>query len=273
MMVDRRTVWRTDRPSLATAWAERGMRVLVPDLRGHGESGPNASTGGSWSYEQMIEDVSHYLALAAGIAPGLPLVLAGNSLFGHLALAYLGMHQDTRVDAMVGFAVNIWNQRWNASAARGIAKQALVAVSRVVVDRVGYLPARRAGLGTEDESHAYWSCMLRWVPGNRWDSLAGIDYAAGLARVSCPFLHVVSDGDRLLCHPDDALLFSGALPNREVLRLGPGTFEESAGLRELAFRPPGHVEMVAHPRCLPLWRHTADWALSKISDRGCTRRR
>jgi len=255
MMVDRRTVYRADRTSLAGTLRDAGMRVLVPDQRGHGASRSDASgPGASWTYDELVSDVGVYLELARALAPSLPVVLVGNSLFGHVALSYLGMHPDTPVTAVVGFAVNIWNRRWTASRARWWTKRALLAASVPVVTGLGYLPVRRLGLGSEDEPRDYWRSMWRWVPGNRWDGDDGTDYAALLPRVRARVLVVVSDGDRLLSHPDDALLFTRALPSREVVRLCPQCAVET--LRSLA---PGHVEMVASPRCAPLWQYVAHW--------------
>ena len=70
MMVDRRTVSRADGPSLCGTLCERGFRVLVPDLRGHGASGPTASDGADWSYHELVSDVGEYVDLAVTTVPG-----------------------------------------------------------------------------------------------------------------------------------------------------------------------------------------------------------
>ena len=259
MMVDRRTIYRQDRPSLCGTLSDHGFRVLALDLRGHGGSGPSVARGGSWSYDDLVADVGVYLRHARALAPELPIGLVGNSLFGHLTLAWLGLHPEAPVAAVVGFAVNIWNRRWDASSWRGAVKRALLSTSRPLAQGLGRLPVRRLGLGQVDEPLSYWRTMLA---RDRWGSPAGVDYAVNLPRVQAPFLHVLSDGDRLMSHPDDALLFSASLPAREVLRLGKGCREPNLlGLR------PGHVEMVASPRFEPLWRHTAGWLASKLSPR------
>jgi predicted alpha/beta hydrolase len=254
MMVDRRSIWREDRPSLAATLCDEGHRVLALDLRGHGASGPTAAEGASWSYDDLLGDVGLYVAHAAEVAPGLPIVLVGNSLFGHLALAWLGLHPDAPVAAVVGFAVNIWNRRWTPDRTRWWKKLAVIAASAPVTMALGRLPVRRLGLGTADEPLAYWRQMFDWVPHDRWTGSQG-DYAALMSRVKRPFLHVVSDGDRLLCHPDDALPFGAALgEHRRFLRLG-----ARCDVPELRGLEPGHVEMVSSPRCEPLWRWTARW--------------
>ena len=45
MMVDRRT-YRPGRAGLARTLVDAGFRVLLPDLRGHGRSGPTPREGG-----------------------------------------------------------------------------------------------------------------------------------------------------------------------------------------------------------------------------------
>ena len=114
---------------------------------------------------------------------------------------------------------------------------------------------------SDDEPAAYWRALTDAVRCGRWRADDGHDYGAHLGRVRPPLLQVVSDGDRLLAAPDDALAFTAEVPRREVLRLGKGCTVPA--LRGLA---PGHVEMVAHPRCLPLWRHVARWCVEALTD-------
>lgn len=254
MMVDRRTVYHPQRASLSSTLAEQGLRVLVPDLRGHGASGPQVVHGGAWSYQRLVDDVPLYLSLARETE--LPVALVGNSLFGHVALAYLGTHGEG-VDAMVGFAVNIWNKRWSASPPRWWLKRGLARLSALAAGATGRFPARSLGLGSNDEPLAYWRDFVDWVGSDTWAGDG--DYAAALHRVTCPFLHVLSDGDRLLSQPDDALAFSSALPNRQVLRLG-----ESCNVPQLRGLRPGHVEMVASPTCAALWQHVGGWLLTNL---------
>src|SRR5262245_9684351 len=94
MMVDGRTIYRADRPSLAATFAAQGLRPLVPAFRGHGLSGPTGRRA-RHTYDELVSDVGVYLRHARALAPELPVVLVGNSLFGHAALAYLGAHADT----------------------------------------------------------------------------------------------------------------------------------------------------------------------------------
>lgn len=263
MMVDRRTLLRFDRPCLATTLAARGLRVLVPDQRGHGASGPTARQGGRWTYDDLAADTATYVALAQDLAPGLPVVGIGHSLFGHTALAWLGQHPETPLAGLVALGANLWGPAWEPRltpqrAAARAAKHAIFAAAAVLARTVGYLPVKAAAFGSADEPLEYWRTLERTLWEGRWVGADGTDYRAHLARVRCPVLQVLSDGDPFFANPDEALGFLAPLgPRREVLRLGRRCPDP-----RLAGLSPGHVSMATSPRCQPLWEVAADWLLA-----------
>src|SRR5882672_10499398 len=54
MMVSRR-IWNSPREQgVVSALNEAGLRTLSLDFRGHGDSGPSASKGGKWSYDDLV---------------------------------------------------------------------------------------------------------------------------------------------------------------------------------------------------------------------------
>ncbi len=258
MMVDRRTLYRRDRPCLAETLRLAGLRVLVPDQRGHGRSGPRAAEGGRWSYDDLVGDTEAYLRLARSLDPDAPIALVGHSLFAHTSLAWLGQHPDAPVRAHVALAMDIWGRSREPDLARRAAKRLLFAAAQEVVGRVGYAPIRRLRIGSDDEAGEYWSSMRGWLLADRWESAAGVDYRGALARIRCPVLHVVSDGDRLLAHPDAALAFSAPLPRREVWRLPAAA---PPGLAELR---PDHMGIVTDPASRPLWRALSTWLIDQL---------
>ncbi len=74
----------------AVFFADRGYRMLVPDLRGHGRSGkPAAINATTFSIARMAQDLVEMLEHAE--AP--PVHWVGNSLGGILALQMLGSHE------------------------------------------------------------------------------------------------------------------------------------------------------------------------------------
>lgn len=253
MMVDRRTLVRADRPCLAAALVDAGLRVLLPDLRGHGASGPRADQGGDWSYDQLVEDTAVYLELARTVAPGLPLATLGHSLFGHTTLAWLAAQSPDRrhlaPSAHVALCCDFWLRSTEDRPLAWPVKAALTRLLAGLVDALGSFPARRLGVGSADEAVSYVRDFRRCSLGDVWAARSGRDFRAGLPAVDVPTLLVVSERDRLAPPRTAVRLWSG-LPRLSVWQLGRPPF---ADLR------PSHMGTVTDPHSAPLWRAIATW--------------
>ncbi len=259
MMVDARTVCRPDRPTIAATLVDRGFRVLAPDLRGHGASGPGAAEGGEWSYDDHVSDVGLLVAWARELAPELPLHLVGHSLFGNASLAWLGQHPDAQVHAAVLICADIWCKGHEPRWWRWALKRLVFAVSHAIVKMYGRLPARALKVGTADECARYWAQFARWIRGGCWTDEAGrTDYGAGVGRIQQPVLHVVGRGDRLYAAPESSLQFTQALPRREVMT-APRHLASADGAGAVAV---GHMSLVTDPACVNLWEEIALWLVS-----------
>jgi predicted alpha/beta hydrolase len=249
MMVDRRT-FRAGRPGLAQTLVDAGFRVLLPDLRGHGRSGPTPRAGGDWSYDQLVADTAVYLQLARSLAPQLPVALLGHSLFAHTSLAWLGQHPDAPVAAHVALAMDVWLRACEPSRARWLVKRGVMATAARIAATHGHFPAKQLRLGNMDESAGYWRDIADNVRAGHWLARDGTDYHAGLARVRCPCLHVVSVRDRLFARPASALRLTAGIARREVWQLGRDP--------ELARLRPDHMGVLTGAS-EPLWRAVAAW--------------
>lgn len=256
MMVDGRTLVREDRGTFVDALLDAGFWVLVPDLRGHGRSGPLAPEG-EWNYDDIVDDVGVLLRLARELAPDLPTYLVGHSLFGHASLAWLGQNPAAEVAGLVMIAVDVWNPRREPSWIRRWRKRLTYEVSCWVAQRAGYFPARRLKQGSNDESLAYWMQARRWIRQSRWTSADGrVDYDAARHRVSTPTLHVLSEGDRIYAHPASAAGLSAPLRRRELVVLGRAHMP-----RPLAESAPDHMPIITAdtPENRAVWAWIADW--------------
>lgn len=255
MMVDSRTVCRRDQATLASVLVAAGFRVLVPDLRGHGESGPLAAQGGDWTLDDIVDDVGSYVALARNVEPELPVALVGHSLFGHASLAWLGQNPDPTVKAVVALACDVWNKRFEPSRLWWWLKRLLWAPTVLLTWLVGYFPARRLRAGTADEPRSYWRQFSDWLRDDRWGSKDGlVDYWAGLDSIRIPFMHMLSEGDKLYARPASAAHMSAPVQSRELVVLGR---DDAPG--QLGELRPNHMGVLTDLRSKLAWHWLAGW--------------
>ncbi|PRP98078.1 Alpha/beta hydrolase family protein [Enhygromyxa salina] len=260
MMADSRTLCRPERATIVSVLVAAGFRVLVPDLRGHGESGPPASRGGDWNMDDLVGDVGHYVDLARSLEPELPVMLLGHSVFAHAALAWLGQNPDPSVRALVAMSCAIWNRRFEPLRWRWWLKRLLIWPTVLITELVGYMPARLLRLGSADEARSFWRQFHGFMRRDRWDSKDGkIDYFANLEHIRAPVLHVMSEGDRLYAPPTTCARLSAPINHRELLVLGR---DDAPG--DLARLRPDHMGMVTSAKSKLAWHWVAGWLRRKL---------
>lgn len=251
MMVNGRTLLHPTRPCLAHTLAAAGLHVLVPDLRGHGRSARGPMGLRMWRYDDLVDDTATWVALACALAPDLPVVTLGHSLFGHTTLAWMARTPGHPIVRHAMLAANLWTRQWTDSPVRWLRKRAWIELLTPLASVLGALPVRRLRIGTDDPSGPYWHALATQVRTGRWCADDGTDYAALLPHLDVPVLHVLTDGDPFLARPADAALFSAALPHRELWRI---TAADVGGAS-----PPTHMGLATDPRCQDVWRRVAAW--------------
>jgi predicted alpha/beta hydrolase len=254
MMVDRRTLDRPRGRGVVATLADRGIAVVVADLRGHGQSGPRAGEGGDWSYDDLVEhDVPTLLRFARSRFPSLPLACVGHSLFGHVALAHVSRHPDADVDGLVLLAVNVPNPSWDERPLDRVARRTMIETMSALTRAAGRLPARRLRYGTDDESRGYVTDFVRNCRTRRWRARDGFDYWENLNRVRRPILAMVGAGDRFMSPVQDA--------RAVALRISDATFAVVGRHSGLPFDP-DHMGLVLDERARPAWNQVADFIRS-----------
>jgi predicted alpha/beta hydrolase len=276
MMLSGRSLDRPRGRGMATALAARGHTVYLVDLRGHGASRPAAAEGGDWTYDQIVAfDVPAAVEAVAARHPGRRLVWIGHSLSAHAGAAAFGQRPELPLAGAVLISPVVWMRRHEPSAAAWLAKRATLSLWWGLTRTVGYMPARRLRIGSDDEAPGYVRQFLDWARANEWTSRAEfpglpsppgpphpwpgrVDYLAGLARVRFPILVVNARGDRLISRTACVRCFADAFTGAPV------TFWE-LGRRELGLpgsrlrTEPGHMALVKDAESAPAWERIGKW--------------
>lgn len=259
MMLGRRAMDRPSGRGLASHLAGRGHHVYTLDLRGHGASGPKAGEGADWTYDDLVlHDIPAAVGAVARRHPDLPLAWVGHSLSAHAGAATLGLRRDLPLDAAVLISPVVWMRRHEPSAAWWLYKRLVLALWHGLTRAVGHTPARRLGIGTDDEAAGYVAQFPRWARQDRWRSredLPGgpLDYLEGLGRVELPVLVMNARGDRWISRTPCVRRFAAEMVRARL------TFLE-LGRRELGGdTEPGHMALLTDPRSRPAWERIADW--------------
>jgi predicted alpha/beta hydrolase len=241
---------------VTAALNEAGLRTLALDFRGHGDSGPNASRGGKWSYDDLVrEDVPALCHAVRERWPGDRLTLVGHSLGGHVSLASVSSSL-VEPDAMVVLATNIWLRSEEPNPILYAKKAAMVRFCEVATRARGFFPARAFGLGSDDEAAGLTYGWTGWWNRDRWTSDdESVDYLSTMSRIRIPILAIASAGDRYLCTAAGAARFIKRAP------AGNTTFEV-VRRSDTGDTAPDHMQLVTTRAAASVWPRIAAFCKS-----------
>jgi predicted alpha/beta hydrolase len=260
MMLSGRSLDRPRGRGMASWFAARGYTVYLVDLRGHGASRPLPSEGGDWTYDEIVAfDVPAAVAAAKALHPDRPLVWIGHSLSAHAGAAAFGQRPDLPLAAAVLISPVVWMMCHEPSRLLWWIKRATLRLWWWLTLTVGYMPARRLGIGSDDEPPGYVRQFLDWARTDAWTSRDGsVDYLVGLARVSFPVLIVNARGDLWIARTPCARRFAEAMTGAAVDFWEIGRKELGLSRREMPAEP-GHMALVKDPRAVAAWERIAEW--------------
>jgi predicted alpha/beta hydrolase len=254
MMASRRTMDRPRGKGLGSVLADRGFGVVMMDLRGHGESGPSASEGARFTYDDyVLHDIPAIVSFVRENFPGRRVVVVGHSLGAHASLASCGVFPDKSPDAVVSIAGNIWIPALEANVFRRVKKAAYLLSFLAVAQAWGYFDARALRIGTDSVALPYVRQFWQMWSANRYGSLDGaIDYRQAVGKIAIPVLSVASEGDDLYAHPESVeLFFAGVAERFKTLRV--------YRARDIGGQAPDHMGLVTNSKSRVIWVDIADW--------------
>lgn len=171
---------------LVDALAVAGIHGAVAEQRGHeAVGGRRPGRGYDYGYADLVADLDDAVTAVGRELPGAPIVLAGHSLGGQIALACAGRHPD-RVAALAFLASSTphwphWGPRLR------LAGHLLPAVARVV----GHYPGERLGFAGRESR----GVMRDWGRLARTGRL--VLGEEGLPGLALPVLAISVEGDEL----------------------------------------------------------------------------
>lgn len=192
---------------LAWVLADAGFQAVVLDPRGHGGSERPASRDSNFDHWGRVDAPA---AIRAATPDGRRALLLGHSAGGAALLIALAGEPELRerVAGAVVLATPVpWLQRW-----RRIGAWAIRSASRLL----GRFPARRLGLGPEDELPEVMAQWMTWNLRGEWRSEDGLDYVAQLADVRTPVLGMSGAGDTMFAPPQACRTLIGMLGGDDV---------------------------------------------------------
>jgi predicted alpha/beta hydrolase len=243
---------RPEGSGLSRFLCQRGWRTIAFDFRGHGDSQTRASDGGSWTYDDLVfYDLPAVVECARARARGVPVIVVGHSLGGHVALASQGAHA-LEADGILAIAANVWMRSLEPSRAHWAIKRGMLHLVDAVTAKRGYFPARALRLGSDDEASGYMRALVRFAREEAFATQDGkSDYAAGLRHVTVPVFSISSRGDWLNCRPVCAERMLRALGGPKSFMTVEKSDDGSA--------PPGHMALVTTERALSAWAQGIAW--------------
>ena len=194
---------------LAPYLAQNGYDVFVVDLRGRGLSKPSINKNSKHGLTEILrDDFPAYIKKIKEIKGDVPQHWIAHSWGGVMMLAYLAKNfESVKIASMVFFGTKrritimsfkkIWriNIMWNI-------------FGRLLIASRGYLPAKEAKIGSDNETKKSNRETNVWAKSRKWlDWNDKFDYAAALKKIKLPpTLYLCGENDDILGHPKDVKL-------------------------------------------------------------------
>ncbi len=206
---DGRIFYSKNEKGLGPYLAKLGYEVFIPDLRGRGKSTPKVGRKSkSTMYDILEKDFDVYLSKIKEVCGTTPQIWVGHSWGGVLLLAYYAKkHKDIKVSSMVFLGVK------RRISIGGLKKLFMVNFywrffGKILTLMYGYLPSKKYGMGSDNESRLTYLETDHWVKTKSWkDKHTTFDYHGAFQEIDLPpILSLTGIKDDVLGHPTDVQL-------------------------------------------------------------------
>jgi predicted alpha/beta hydrolase len=186
--------------------SQEGFDVFVPDLPGKGQSTPKAAKDFEHSQQQFIDDdFNDYISYIRSFYPTAKIRLGGHSWGGVLALAwYAKFGASETTGPMVFFGSK------RRLATKSLSRMFMIdimwsAVGKLSTSLVGYLPAMKLKMGSDNEPAQFYRETAKWVRSDDWHDLQSREDLAAMLQSKDlpPALFFAGINDKVLGNPLD----------------------------------------------------------------------
>jgi pimeloyl-ACP methyl ester carboxylesterase len=204
-----RIFYSKSQKGLAPFLAKNGFDVFVVDLRGRGESKPKIDKSADWGLQETLwTDFPALIDKMVALKGTNKMNWVAHSWGGVLFLAYYAKkYSDLNINSMVFLGTK---RRISVLSIEKLYKINFGwhAFSKYIINKHGFLDAKRYKMGSDSESKRSHYETDKWVVNKKWlDWKDGFDYSAALKKIELPpILSLTGQKDRVLGHPADVKL-------------------------------------------------------------------
>ncbi|USG62877.1 alpha/beta fold hydrolase [Sneathiella marina] len=197
---------------MASALAAAGHAVLTVDPRGHGQSLPLPRRGVDFSVDDIVrQDMAVVMDHIAATYEGIPVVMLGHSLGGHLSTMYLSENPDAATALITLTATHFHFRKI------GVPSLTMFGGFSLLTKIFGYLPGQYVGWG-KPSAKTVVRDWVRWGITGRFLGSDGRDLAPAAAALEKPHLSIGFTDDTWLARPAGIDAFNERLPNCTLSR-------------------------------------------------------
>ncbi|MBI2071075.1 MAG: alpha/beta fold hydrolase [Elusimicrobia bacterium] len=237
---------------LASYLALKGFVVYRLDFRGHGFSRHRSGARPDFTYDDVgFKDIPAAVEFLRASHGGLPFFIIGHSLGGNTTTMLLSQRPDFPIDGLIALGVNVWMPSFEPDAKRRRQKRWAMTAMNWLTRFLGYFPAKRLGMGSENLPKGFMRQWCVWPDQDRWLSAdRRVDYREDMNRIKMPIL-ALAGADDWICPPESTRAFFGQTG---------GPVEYAMISREThGCRRAGHMDLLVGRSMEKAWDEIARW--------------
>ena len=228
---------------LGEAWARRGWRVAVIEMRGMKQSSVRDFRKNNFGYDEILSvDLPCLMKTLSDEAAGLPFFMAGHSLGGQFALLHAARGARHPVDGVVLIAGSSNHFATLGSWPKRLRRRAGFRVIRLVTALLGEFPGHKLGFGGRQPSRLMRDWSHEGLTGRYAALRDGTDLDGLLATAQLSVLALSLEGDALVPRTSAEALMK-KLPRAKVTQL-------ELRARDFGLNAFGHFSWVKGPEAV-----------------------